>query len=47
MVRSSSLFRPLFPTSSRAESRRIGEILRTETTGGVLLVVVALLAVNF
>lgn len=44
MPRFSSLLRPLFPTSSRAESRRIGEILRTETTGGILLVVTAALA---
>ncbi len=44
MVRSSSPLRPLFPTSSRAESRRIGEILRAETTGGVLLVAAAAIA---
>ncbi|WP_396654446.1 Na+/H+ antiporter NhaA [Microbacterium sp.] len=44
MMRSSSLPRPLFPTSSRAESRRIGEILRAETTGGVLLVAAAAIA---
>nr|WP_313356887.1 Na+/H+ antiporter NhaA [Microbacterium sp.] len=43
-MRSSSLPRPLFPTSSRAESRRIGEILRAETTGGVLLVAAAAIA---
>jgi NhaA family Na+:H+ antiporter len=45
MTRSPSrLRRTLFPLSSRAESARIGEILRKETVGGLLLVVGAALA---
>ena len=45
MTRSPSrLRRTPFPLSSRAESARIGEILRKETVGGLLLVVGAALA---
>ena len=40
----SSIVRSLFPTSSRAESARVGEILRKETVGGLLLVIGAALA---
>jgi NhaA family Na+:H+ antiporter len=36
--------RTLFPLSSRAESARIGEILRRETVGGLLLVAAAAVA---
>ncbi|GAA2897245.1 Na+/H+ antiporter NhaA [Microbacterium esteraromaticum] len=42
MIRSSSrLRRSFFPSSSKAESVRIGRILRKETVGGLLLVVAA------
>lgn len=34
----------IFPTTSRAESLRVGEILRKETVGGILLVSLAVLA---
>lgn len=45
MIRSSSrLRRSLFPSSSKAESVRIGRILRKETVGGLLLVVAAAVA---
>ncbi|WP_052193856.1 Na+/H+ antiporter NhaA [Microbacterium sp. ZOR0019] len=36
--------RAVFPSSSRDESRRIGEILRKETVGGILLVSLAAIA---
>ncbi|HRN28812.1 MAG TPA: Na+/H+ antiporter NhaA, partial [Terrimesophilobacter sp.] len=35
----------LFPSSSQSESRRVGEILRKESVGGILLVASAALAV--
>lgn len=37
--------RSLFPSSSATESLRIGEILRKETVGGMLLVVLAVVAI--
>lgn len=37
--------RTIFPAVSRAESLRVGEILRKETVGGILLVALAALAV--
>ncbi|MGL3151698.1 Na+/H+ antiporter NhaA [Microbacterium sp. A82] len=37
--------RSLFPSSSRAESLRVGEILRKETVGGILLVTLAAIAI--
>ncbi|MFC4138506.1 MULTISPECIES: Na+/H+ antiporter NhaA [unclassified Microbacterium] len=40
----SSRLRAVFPVVSRAEARRIGEILRKETIGGMLLVCFAALA---
>ncbi|MDQ0613953.1 NhaA family Na+:H+ antiporter [Microbacterium sp. W4I4] len=36
--------RAVFPSASRIESRRIGEILRKETVGGILLVALAAIA---
>lgn len=44
MLRASSRLRSFFPSTSRAESRRISEILRTETVGGILLVSLAAIA---
>ncbi|WP_243229002.1 Na+/H+ antiporter NhaA [Microbacterium sp. CIAB417] len=41
MSRTPARIRTIFPFASRAESRRIGEILRTETVGGLLLVAFA------
>ncbi|MGM7671489.1 Na+/H+ antiporter NhaA [Microbacterium sp. A93] len=37
--------RSLFPSSSSAESLRVGEILRKETVGGILLVALAAIAI--
>ncbi|WP_460798313.1 Na+/H+ antiporter NhaA [Microbacterium sp. GXF0217] len=44
MSRSASRLRTIFPSASRAESRRITEILRKETVGGMLLVAFAAIA---
>jgi NhaA family Na+:H+ antiporter len=40
-----SPLRSFFPSSSRSESIRIGEILRKETVGGILLVALAVFAI--
>ncbi|HWV50594.1 MAG TPA: Na+/H+ antiporter NhaA [Microbacterium sp.] len=44
MSRTPARLRSIFPSASRAESRRITEILRKETVGGILLVVFAAIA---
>ncbi|MGF6824232.1 NhaA family Na+:H+ antiporter [Microbacterium sp. ZKA21] len=44
MSRSPSRLSSIFPSASRAESRRITEILRKETVGGILLVAFAAIA---
>lgn len=44
MSRTPARLRNIFPSASRAESRRITEILRKETVGGILLVAFAAIA---